>query len=435
MLAPAWLDHVALVGGIEPPARGDGFAWCDLGCGQGITALILAASHPAGVFHGIDAMPAHVGHARCLAAAAGVVNAHFNAVDFAAADLALPRFDYLVAHGVYSWVDATGRDALRRFIDRHLAPYGLVYISYNAMPGWARDLPFQRLLRRLADCADGDGARRVLAAADAIHSLAQEAPALAASFIAQELRERPEDYPAPYLVHEFLHPAWQPLYVTEVRADMATIGLTPVGSATLIENFDALVLGEAARARLAAVADADLRELVRDYFLDQRFRCDVFARGNRRLDADERRRRLLAGGLALARPPTMIRFTATTARGRIRYDSLAARAIVAALASGPRVPADLTADLPGQRDLLDAVLALCAGGDAVPVEPVGAAVGALNHAMWQRLDGPEEVLWLALPCGTAVPAERDLLRRLRDGAPIDERRFPGWSGFLAAHGL
>jgi hypothetical protein len=178
-----------------------------------------------------------------------------------------------------------------------------------------------------------------------------------------------------------------------------------------------------------------LRELVRDYFLDQRFRCDVFARGNRRLDADERRRRLLAGGLALARPPTMIRFTATTARGRIRYDSPAARAIVAALASGPRVPADLTADLPGQRDLLDAVLALCAGGDAVPVEPVGAAVGALNHAMWQRLDGPEEVLWLALPCGTAVPAERDLLRRLRDGAPIDERRFPGWSGFLAAHGL
>ena len=57
MLAPAWLDHVALVGGIEPPARRAGFAWCDLGCGQGITALILAATHPGGVFHGIDAMP------------------------------------------------------------------------------------------------------------------------------------------------------------------------------------------------------------------------------------------------------------------------------------------------------------------------------------------------------------------------------------------
>src|SRR5215469_3794043 len=95
MLAPAWLDHVALVGGIEPPARRGGFAWCDLGCGQGITAIILAATHPGGVFHGIDAMPAHIGHARGLAASAGVTNAHFDAVDFAAgADLALPRFDY-----------------------------------------------------------------------------------------------------------------------------------------------------------------------------------------------------------------------------------------------------------------------------------------------------------------------------------------------------
>src|SRR4051794_12944444 len=56
MLAPAWLDFVALLGGVRPPARGDGFAWCDLGCGQGVTAAILAATHPAGEFHGIDAM-------------------------------------------------------------------------------------------------------------------------------------------------------------------------------------------------------------------------------------------------------------------------------------------------------------------------------------------------------------------------------------------
>jgi SAM-dependent methyltransferase len=436
MLAPAWLDHVALVGGIEPPARQDGFAWCDLGCGQGITALILAATHPGGVFHGIDAMPAHIGHARRLAAEAGVTNAHFHAVDFAAAArLALPRFDYLVAHGVYTWIDATGRRALRRFIDRCLAPDGLVYISYNAMPGWARDLPFQRLLRELAGAAVGDSAKRVAAAADSVRALAPEAPALATSLIVRELSGRPEDYPAAYLVHEFLHRAWQPLYVTELRADMATIGLAPVGSATLIENFDDLVLSEAARERLAGIPCGNLRELVRDYFLDQRFRCDVFARGNRRLEAAERERRLLAGGLALARPPATIRFATTTPRGRVDYDTPAARAIVAALASGPRIPADLAADRPDRRDLLDGVLALCAGGDAMPVETAGAAVGALNRALWRRLDGPEEVLWLALPCGTALPVERELLRRLRDGAAIDDGRFSGWPRFLAAHGL
>ena len=91
MLAPAWLDHVALVAGIEPPARRNGFAWCDLGCGQGVTAAILAATHPSGVFHGVDAMPVHIDHARRLAAAAAIPNLQLHAVDFAAAiDLELP---------------------------------------------------------------------------------------------------------------------------------------------------------------------------------------------------------------------------------------------------------------------------------------------------------------------------------------------------------
>src|SRR5438552_1796169 len=67
MLAPAWLDLVAVIGGVAPPARADGFAWCDLGCGQGVTAAILAATHPKGTFHGIDAMPGHIDHAARLA--------------------------------------------------------------------------------------------------------------------------------------------------------------------------------------------------------------------------------------------------------------------------------------------------------------------------------------------------------------------------------
>src|SRR6516162_942565 len=105
MLAPAWLDHVALVAGVEPPARDTCFSWCDLGCGQGVTAVILAATHPRGRFYGIDAMPAHIDHARGLAAAAAIPNLQLHAVDFAAAiDLDLPQFDYIVAHGVYTWV-------------------------------------------------------------------------------------------------------------------------------------------------------------------------------------------------------------------------------------------------------------------------------------------------------------------------------------------
>lgn len=433
MLAPAWLDHVALVCGVEPPDRGDGFAWCDLGCGQGVTAAILAATHPRGLFHGIDAMPAHIGHARGLAAEAGIANLRLDAADFAAAaGLDLPRFDYIVAHGVYSWIDSDAQAALRRLIDRRLKPGGLVYVSCNAMPGWLRDLPFQRLAHELGRSLPGDSAARFAAAAETMRMIAVAgAPALASSVTLAEMNTRPQDYPPAYLVHEFMHAAWRPLYVTELRDAMAQIGLAPVGSATLCENFDRLVLTGAARETLAGIADPDIRELARDFFLDQRLRCDVFDRGNRRLGGEQRDRRLLAGTYALARPAAGIRYSTPTPAGERPCNTATARAIVSALGAGPRPLAGLAAG----PDLLDNILNLCAVGAVMPVEPGQAPVGALNRALWRRLDGAEEIRWLALPSGTAVEAETGLLRLLREGLAIDDERFPGWRGFLAAHGL
>jgi SAM-dependent methyltransferase len=433
MLAPAWLDHVALLAGVEPPARGDGFAWCELGCGQGVTAAILAATHPRGRFHGIDAMPEHIDHAHRLAGEAGITNLRLDPVDFAGATkLPLPRYDYIVAHGVYSWVDGKTQAALRRFIDRHLAPGGLVYVSCNAMPGWVRDLPFQRLVLALGRSVPGDSAAGLAAAAKTIRAMAAAGvPALASSDTLADLGSRPQDYPPTYLVHEFMHSAWRPLYVTELRAAMAKIGLAPVGSATLIENFDAVVLSGPARAILAQIADPDIRELARDFFLDQRLRCDVFDRGNRRLGTEERARRLLASCYALARPAAAIHYRMATPAGEHAYDNPTARAIVARLAAGPCALAAL-APAP---DLLDTGLTLCAAGDVTPAEPRYAPVERLNRAIGRRLDGAEEIRWLALPCGTAVAADRELLRALRDGAELDDRRWPGWRDFLAAQGL
>jgi SAM-dependent methyltransferase len=436
-LAPAWLDHVALVAGVEPPARKAGFAWCDLGCGQGVTANILAATHPGGTFHAIDAMPVHIDHARRLADEAGIPNVAFHRVDFAAAvDLDLPLFDYIVAHGVYSWVDIANQRALRRFFDRRLKPGGLVYVSYNAMPGWARDLPFQRLARELARSTSGDSAARVDAALEIIRALAAaEVPALTPSFIVSEIEQRPEDYTPAYLVHEFMPGAWQPLYVTEVRAALKTIGLAPVGSATLIENLDSLVLSESAHEMLSAISDHDVRELVRDFYLDQRFRCDVFARDQRQLDGEQRCDALLASTFALARPAAAIRYSAATPAGFHPYNNPTARAIVGALADGPRSLAEVATVLAPPQDLATNLVILCAVGDAMPVEPGRAPVEALNRAIFRRLDGPEEIRWLTLPCGTALDVDPSLMRRLRDGEKIDEDEFPGWRGFLAAHGL
>ena len=216
---------------------------------------------------------------------------------------------------------------------------------------------------------------------------------------------------------------------------MKAIGLAPVGSATLIENLDPLVLSANAREILGTIADDDLRELVRDFYLDQRFRCDVFARGNRRLGGEQRCDALLASTFALARPASAIRYSAATPAGFRPYNNPTARAIVSALADGPRSLADLTPVPAPPQDLATNILLLCAVGDAMPVEPTRAQVEPLNRAIFRRLDGPEEIRWLALPCGTALDIDLGLMRRLRDGEEIDENRFPGWRGFLASHGV
>lgn len=205
-LAPAWLDHVAIVSGFMPPARNGGFAFCDLGCGQGVTTAILAATNPLGRFCGIDAMPSHIQHARRFADEGAVANADFFAADFdAATGMDLPGFDYIVAHGVYSWVNRESQASLSTFVDRHLRPGGLVYISYNAAPGRIADQPFQRLVRGLGSTASGDSTARYRAAAKVMHTLADLKPrALSACPFLKTLRNDKERFSESYLVHELM---------------------------------------------------------------------------------------------------------------------------------------------------------------------------------------------------------------------------------------
>jgi SAM-dependent methyltransferase len=379
-LAPEWLDLVATVSGFAAPKRDDGFAWCELGCGPGIAPIIFAATHPEGVFHGIDAMPDHIARGRAIAERAGLENLTFHALDFEAARaLDLPKFDYIVAHGVYAWIDEAAAASMRRFIERHLKPGGLVYVSYNAMPGWASDGPFQHLLYALASGGSGDSIARFNAAANAVDDLRKAgSPSLIASPTAVDFVNERAKRPEAYFAHEYLAPAWRPRYVDEVRREMAEIGLAPVGSATLRDNFDNFVLRAKAREALAAIADPDQRELARDYFMYQRFRRDVYGRETQLIDDDARRERLFDFTFALMRPASLFEYKMTTEAGDLAFDNPVARGLVARLAEGPR---RLSACLePGAdaQDLLANALTLCCANFVKPVASQPVAVDRVN---------------------------------------------------------
>jgi hypothetical protein len=228
---------------------------------------------------------------------------------------------------------------------------------------------------------------------------------------------------------------WDPLFVTEVRSEMATIGLRPVGSATLIENHDTFVLGQAARAALVAIADDDVRELARDFLIDQFFRRDIFVRAGANLDDQAQQRRLLDGTFLLARPNTQVEYTFATPAGRLTFDNAAARAIVMALAGGPCRLRDIVEQAAvTPMDVIANAMVLCASAQIRPVEPTHADVAPMNEVILRRLGLPEEVTYLALPCGTAVSIDSGLRAVLR-GETADGPEREAWRTFLATHGI
>jgi SAM-dependent methyltransferase len=402
-LSPAWLDFTALICGHRPPARETGFAWCDLGCGHGVTPTLLAAMHPEGQFFGFDLLPAHAEFGRTLAADAGLANAHFEALDFAAAaERDLPGFDYIVAHGVYSWIDAGALADLHRFVARHLKPGGLLYLGYNCQPGWAADAPFQRLLLELSARGTGDSAARLAEAERSITAMiAAGASILQMGAVGKEWEALRQQLPPTYFIHEFLPPAWQPVYVTEVRRRMAALGLTPIGSATIRENIDAFTLDARAREIVAASEDADMRELMRDYFLQKRFRRDVFGRAVPRVEAAEIRRRLTESRYIISCPQP----------APMHADSATAARILEVVASG-------AATLPPTPDVVTQIITLISSGRMWPVASGSTAtIGRINAAIRKRIGGPDEIGFLVLPAGTAVELNPEQMAQFRDRGP------------------
>jgi SAM-dependent methyltransferase len=166
-LSPAWLNYVAAVNGVPPRPVEGAFTYLELGCGFGSSAVINAAAFPGADVHACDFNPAHIARGRHYADTLGVRNITFHQDAFDALGAReLPASDFIALHGVYSWVDADARAAVRRLIDRLLKPGGLVYVSYNALPGWSHELPLRKLLVELASTAPGTtGAQSEAAAA------------------------------------------------------------------------------------------------------------------------------------------------------------------------------------------------------------------------------------------------------------------------------
>lgn len=282
-LTPAGLAFCATARGHRHGLGQPQLSYCELGCGQGFSANLLAAANPHIEFHAMDFSPSHIAGARELAQEAALHNMHFHErsfADFGAAEGLPASFDVIALHGVFSWVSAANRDLILSFIAERLKPGGLVYVSCNAMPGWAAAMPLRRLLTSHAEQGSGPLTSRIR---DAIGHARQLQKAGAGFFAsnpqAGKRLAHMKDMPENYLAHEYFNADWTPFYFEDLNAAMGTAKLDFLGSTSVLDNRDDVRFSAAQQALLDAEPDPVRREGLRDLLLNEHFRTDVFVKG------------------------------------------------------------------------------------------------------------------------------------------------------------
>jgi SAM-dependent methyltransferase len=283
-ITPIWLGMASLLLGHRPPDLTKPFTYADLGCGNGFSTLTTAATCPHAEVWGFDFNPAHVEFATGLAARAGLTNVHFAETSFAdlaaLPDAALPDFDFMVSHGVLSWISPANRRLLMSVIAHRLKPGGLVYLSYNVTAGWASMVPIQALMRMLTAASPERTDLAVPAMLDFIDRVRQSGAGFfqANPTVETRLQDIRKQDPR-YLAHEYLNQDWHPLMFTDIAGEMAEAKCRYIGSATLAENIDSVGVPAGLVPILAEVRDLTLRETLRDIGCSQAFRRDLYRKG------------------------------------------------------------------------------------------------------------------------------------------------------------
>lgn len=137
--SPARLEALASFLSFTPPSSKSAKV-LEIGCSYGGNLFPFAIANPQAKALGIDLSEVQINKAKELAAQMRVDNIEFKAkdiCDFTDADVSdYGKFDYIICHGVYSWVPDVVKDAILKTIKRFLSPNGVAYVSYNTYPGW-----------------------------------------------------------------------------------------------------------------------------------------------------------------------------------------------------------------------------------------------------------------------------------------------------------
>jgi SAM-dependent methyltransferase len=205
----------------------------ELACGDGSNLVAIAATLPAATFTGFDFAAVPIARARRMAEDLGVTNVRLFERDLRAPTGDLDSFDYIIAHGLYSWVPADVRARVMPLIARHLAPNGVAYVSYNTLPGChLRAVVWEMLKYHTRDIGDKPG--KVAAARALLELVATPAgdDDVGQQALRAEVRNASRSSDAS-LAHDDLSEFNDPVYFHAFVDDASRAGLTFLAEAEL----------------------------------------------------------------------------------------------------------------------------------------------------------------------------------------------------------
>ena len=243
----------------------------ELGCGDGGNLIPMAFENPAGQFLGLDTAAVAIRAGNQEIATLGLANIRLDHMDIMDAGPDIGTFDYVIAHGLYSWVPEPVRDKLLALAKAVLAPHGVVYISYNALPGGRiRQMFRDMMLFHLGATTEFDarihGARQVVEWFQASQP-SEEPSAIFQSQVDSVMERQPR-----VLYHDELGTVYQPVYFQEFAAHAARFGLQFLCEANYHDT-------QPGRLPAAVVAEIDRvaggNRIVRDQYFDF-MKCRMF---------------------------------------------------------------------------------------------------------------------------------------------------------------
>lgn len=251
----------------------------ELGCANGGNLLAMADNLPGSTFVGVDFSARQIAKGQAVVDALGLKNISLRHASILNVDASYGQFDYIIAHGVFSWVAPEVQDKILAIGRQNLAENGVAYISFNTLPGWYDKLYVRDLMLHYSrGVSDPQGrirrAREVFGQIERLvaPTEAEAPPPPYAAALRKEgeiVRAQDDDY----IFHEYLEADNHPMYVSDFAAQAQRHGLQYLGDADRgLTAIDALG-AEVAAAIRQLNGDVVEQEQFLDFLANRTFRC------------------------------------------------------------------------------------------------------------------------------------------------------------------